>query len=65
MILDVAIVIRKQGGRWEKTDKVIFADEQQDEQHPGGAIGLARQDSFAVRRGAEPRPLQPSPIRRV
>lgn len=27
--LDMAIVIRKQGGRWEKTDKVIFADEAQ------------------------------------
>ncbi len=37
-----------------KNDKVIFADEQQDEQHPGGPIGLARQDSCAVRRGAEP-----------
>ena len=29
MILDMAIVIRKQGGKWEKTDKVIFADEAQ------------------------------------
>ena len=25
----MAIVIRKQGGKWEKTDKVIFADEAQ------------------------------------
>ncbi len=29
IILDMAIVIRKQGGRWEKTDKVVFADEAQ------------------------------------
>jgi len=29
MIWDMAIVIRKQGGKWEKTDKVIFADEAQ------------------------------------
>jgi RecB family endonuclease NucS len=29
VILDMAIVIRKQGGKWEKTEKVIFADEAQ------------------------------------
>ena len=27
--LDMAIVIRKLGGKWEKTEKVIFADEAQ------------------------------------
>ena len=29
MILDMAIVIRNQGGKWEKTEKVVFADEAQ------------------------------------
>jgi RecB family endonuclease NucS len=29
MIWPMAIVIRKQGGKWEKTEKVIFADEAQ------------------------------------
>jgi hypothetical protein len=27
MILGMSIVIRKQGGKWEKTEKVVFADE--------------------------------------
>jgi RecB family endonuclease NucS len=29
MILDMAIVIRNQGGKWEKTEKVTFVDEAQ------------------------------------